>query len=218
MHVAIIMDGNGQRAMQRGLPSTAGGTAGATALRTTVALAAAAGVTTLTLYAILNPSETRPRYEIDADLGVLDHFLGGSLRWCREQAVRVSLIGQSEPLTWLLPSLSDHNRHLNVTGSRLHLRIVVDYSAHDSLITIAWPSAEAHAPEEFFRQLAEIDPTALPAGAVDLLIRTGGGGHLSDFMLWEVAYAQLHFVGRSWPDFTSHDFQQGLDLLLQAFP
>ena len=92
----------------------------------------------------------------------------------------------------------------------MHLRIVVDYSAHDRVINAAWRSDDAHAPEQFLRQLDEIDPTALPAGAVDLLIRTGGGRCRSDFMLWEVAYATLHVVDRLWPDFTARDFQQAL--------
>jgi undecaprenyl diphosphate synthase len=210
MHVAISMHGNGQWAMQRGLPSLAGSAAGAAAMRATVALAASARVRTLTLYSIGNCSGARPRHEVDADLGVLNHFLGRSLRTCLEQSVRISLIGKSEPLDWLLPPLCDHNQHLSVTGSRMHLRIVVDYSAHDRVIKAAWRGDDSHAPEQFFRQLHELDPTALPAGAVDLLVRTDGGGCRSEFMLWEVAYARLHFAQRLWPDFTAHDFQQAL--------
>jgi undecaprenyl diphosphate synthase len=197
--------------MQRGLPWIAGSAAGGAAMRTTVAFAASAGVRILTLYSICSPSDARPRHEIEADLGVLNHFLGGDLRDCLEQSVRISLIGNSEPLNWLLPALGDHNQHLSVTGSRLHLRIVVDYSAHDRVIKAAWRSDDAHAPERFLRQLGEIDPTALPAGPVELLIRTGGGRCRSDFMLWEVAYAKLHVVDRLWPDFTARDFQRALN-------
>jgi undecaprenyl diphosphate synthase len=211
MHVAISMQGNGQWALQRGLPWTAGSAAGAAALRTTVALAASARVRTLTLYAICSPNDVRPGHEVEADLGVLNQFLGGNLRGCLEQSVRISLIGKSESLNWLLPLLCDHNKHLSVMGSRLDLRIVVDYAAHDRLINAAWRSDDSNAPEQFFRQLREIDLTALPAGAVDLLVRTGDGGCRSDFMLWEVAYAKLHFVDRPWPDFTANDFQQALN-------
>jgi undecaprenyl diphosphate synthase len=211
MHVAIIMYGNGQWAMQRGLPWTAGGAAGAAALRTTVALAASARISALTLYSLCSPSDARPRHEVDADLGVLNHFLGGNLHSWLEQSVRISLIGNSEPLSWLLPPLRDHNRRLSVTGSGMHLRIVVDYSAHDSAIKAAWRRDDNHAPEQFFRQLRTIDPTALSVGAVDLLVRTGGGGCRSEFMLWEVAYAKLHFVDRLWPDFTAGDFQAALN-------
>jgi undecaprenyl diphosphate synthase len=211
MHVAIIMHGNGQWAIQRGLPWTAGGAAGAAALRTTVALAASARISALTLYSICSPSDARPRREVDVDLGVLNHFLGGDLQCWLEQSVRISLIGNSQPLSGLLPLLRDHNRRLGVTGSGMHLRIVVDYSAHDSLIKAAWRSDDTHAPEQFFRQLRALDPTALSVGAVDLLVRTGGGGCRSDFMLWEVAYAKLHCVDRLWPDFTARDFQAALN-------
>jgi undecaprenyl diphosphate synthase len=211
MHVAISMHGNGQWALQRGLPWIAGSAAGAAALRAVVAFAANAHVRTLTLYAICSSGDARPRHEMEADLGVLNHFLDGNLRSRLEPPVLISLIGRSESLDWLLPLLSDHDQHLSVTDSRMHLRIVVDYAAHDSLIKAAWRSAESNAPERFFRQLHEIDPTALPAGAVDLLVRTGRGGCRSDFMLWEVAYAKLHFVDRLWPDFTARDFRQALN-------
>ena len=210
MHVAIIMHGNGQWAMQRGLPPTAGHAAGVAALRTTVALAASARVRTLTLYSICSPGGARSRHEVEADLCVLDHFLGGNLQCCLEHSVRVSLIGSSERLNGLLPALCDHNAHLSIAGSRMHLRIVIDYSAHDSVTMAAWRSDPSHAPEQFNRRLREIDPTALPAGAVDLLVRTGGGWCRSDFMLWEVAYAKRHCVDRLWPDFTARDFQRAL--------
>jgi undecaprenyl diphosphate synthase len=210
MHVAVTMRGNGQWAMQRGLPWAAGSAAGAAALRTTVALAAAAGISALTLYSICSPGNARPRHEVDADLGMLNQFLGGSLRCWIEQSVRISLIGDSEPLSWLIAPLREHNRHLSATGSRMHLRIVVNYCAHDSLIKAAWRGDDVQAPERFFRQLRAIDPTALSVGAVDLLVRTGSGGCGSDFMLWEVAYAQLHGMDRLWPDFTARDFQQAL--------
>jgi undecaprenyl diphosphate synthase len=210
MHVAIIMHGNGQLAMQRGLPATASCAAGVAALRTTVALAAYVRVRTLTLYAVCSPGGARPRQEVDADLCVLQRFLHDNLQSCAEDSVRISLIGNREAPRPLLPTLGDHNEHLNVAGTRLHLRIVVDYSAHDSLTRAAWRSADPHAPAQFIRQLRAIDPTALTAGAVDLLVRTGAGWCRSDFMLWEVAYAKLYFVDRLWPDFTAHDFQQAL--------
>jgi undecaprenyl diphosphate synthase len=212
MHVAIIMHGNGQWALQRGLSLTAAGTAGDAALHTAVALAACAQVRTLTLYSICNSGGARPSAEVDADLCVLSHFLRGWLQRGEEESVRISLIGNTSRLNELLPPRCDHDSHLSVAGTRMHLRIVIDYSAHDGLIRTAWRSGEPHAPEEFLRRLRQIDPTALPAGPVDLLVRTGEGWCPSDFMLWEVAYAKLHFVDRLWPDFTARDFQQALTL------
>jgi undecaprenyl diphosphate synthase len=91
------------------------------------------------------------------------------------------------------------------------LRIVMDYSAHDRLIQAAWRSVDPHAPEQFSRKLQDIDPTALPAGPVDLLVRTGEGWLPSEFMLWELVYAELHFVDRLWPDFTAGDFKEALN-------
>jgi undecaprenyl diphosphate synthase len=90
------------------------------------------------------------------------------------------------------------------------LRIVIDYSAHDRVVQSSWCNADPQAPEAFAQRLREIDQTALPAGAVDLLIRTGGGKCRSDFMLWEVAYARLHSADCLWPDFTAHHFQRAL--------
>jgi undecaprenyl diphosphate synthase len=211
MHVAIIMHGTGKWARQRGQAWSASRAAGVAALRTTVGLAASARVRTLTLYCICTPDGTRPRQEVVANIGVLDQFLRGNLRWCLEESVRISLIGSSGRLNWLLPPVTDHNEHLGLAGSRTHLRIVVDYSGHDSITQAAWRNDDSQAPERFDRQLSQIDPTALPAGAVDLLVRTGGGWYCSDFMLWELAYAKLHVVNRLWPDFTASDFQQALN-------
>jgi undecaprenyl diphosphate synthase len=131
MHVAIIMHGNRQWAMQRDLPSTAGQAAGAAALQTTVALAVSARVSTVTLYTICGPGGECPAEDKDANVRVLESFLGNDLRWCLEKSVRISLIGHSGRLNWLLPALRDHNEHLSGAKSPLHLRIVVDYSAHD---------------------------------------------------------------------------------------
>jgi undecaprenyl diphosphate synthase len=211
MHVAIIMHGNRQWARQHDLPSTAGHAAGAAALHTTVALAISARVRTFTLYSICGTGGECPPDDKDANLQVLDSFLGNDLQWCLEKSVRISLIGNSERLNWLLPVLRDHNEHPSIAQSQLHLRIVVDYSAHDRIVKAVWRADNTHAPEQFYRQLCEIDPTALGAGAVDVLIRIGGAWCRSEFMLWEAAYANLHFVDRLWPDFTADDFQQALN-------
>src|SRR5581483_10317160 len=95
--------------------------------------------------------------------------------------------------------------------ARLHLRLVLDYSEHDRLVRSSWRGTAALAPESFAERVREIDCTALPAGAVDLLIRTGAGRCQSDFMLWEVAYARLHYAECLWPDFSAADFQRALE-------
>lgn len=195
MHVAILMNGNGRWASKRGLPPTAAHRAGAAALRTTVELALRAGIKTLTLYGIGSAGSE----------SVLEGYLRSDSQRCADQAVRISVIGDRlRVCAALLPQCAAAKR------SRLHLRIVIDYSAHDRVVQSSWCNADPQAPENFVERLREIDQTALPAGAVDLLIRTGGGKCRSDFMLWEVAYARLHLADCLWPDFSAHHFQRAL--------
>jgi undecaprenyl diphosphate synthase len=210
MHLAIIMNGNGEWANQRGLAPTASHAAGVSALRNTVALAVDAGVKTLTLYAICTPGCGRPSEEIDADLGVVGTYVRADAQACLRQSVRLTVIGSAEWRSYFLRGAFDHNEHLSCEASRMHLRIVVDYSAHDNLVRTEWRSAHRDPFERFSRQLSKIDPTALRAGAVDLLVRTRGGYCRSEFMLWEVAYARLHHVDCLWPDFTARDLQRAL--------
>ena len=210
MHVAIIMNGNSRWATQRGLPSTAARSEAVAVLRNTVGLAATAGVRTLTLYALSTPGCTRPRQEIDADLGVLDTYLRSDLQGCHDRSIRVDVIGNNEQLRVPLPRDLACQGLGRGTASRMNFRIVVDYSAHDSVVKAAWRSPHPQAPASFDQQLRDIDRTALPAGAVDLLVRTGGGRCQSEFMLWEVAYARLHYVDCLWPDFTARCFKRAL--------
>jgi undecaprenyl diphosphate synthase len=207
MHVAIIMDGNGRWATRR----TAGLVEGADALRATVEAAARAEVETLTLYAICTANWPRPPEEVDAILRMLSN-LCMQTHDCVEKFIRISVIGRCDRLSADLLRVIEQREQLSSAGARMHLRIVVDYSAHDSLVQATWRAAGGAnlAPEDFHRRLREVDHTALPAGAVDLLIRTGGGKRLSDFMLWEVAYAHLHIADCLWPDFNEKEFQRAL--------
>jgi undecaprenyl diphosphate synthase len=208
MHVAIIMNGNSRWATQRGVAPTVAPVEAVAALRNTVALAAEAGVRTLTLYSLSTPD--RPRQEIDADLGVLDTYLRSDLQRCLDRSIRVDVIGNKEQLRVALPRDLACPGLSRAVAARMNFRIVVDYSAHDSVVKAAWRSPHPRAPESFDQQLREIDQTALPAGAVDLLVRTGRGRCQSEYMLWEVAYARLHYVDCLWPDFTARCFQRAL--------
>jgi undecaprenyl diphosphate synthase len=208
MHVAIILDGNGQWATRR----AAGPVEGADALRATVEAAARAEVDTLTLYAICTANWARPPEEVDAVLRMLSNYLRTQTDHCVEQFIRISVIGRCDRLSADLLRAIEQSEQLSAAGARMHLRIVVDYSVHDSIVQATWRAAGGAklTPEDFHRRLREVDHTALPAGAVDLLIRTGGGKRLSDFMLWEVAYAHLHFADCRWPDFNEKEFQRAL--------
>lgn len=210
MHVAIIMNGNSRWATQRGLPPTAAQSEGVAALRNTVELAANAGVRTLTLYALCTAACTRPRQEIDADLSVLGSYLRSDMQTCVEQSIRVNVIGNNSQLRAALPRDLVCRLPSRAADSRMTFRIVVDYSAHDSVVKAVWRSSNPAAPESFDQQLRELDRTALSAGAVDLLVRTGGGRCQSEYMLWEVAYARLHYVDCLWPDFTARCFKRAL--------
>ena len=213
MHVAIIMDGNGRWARRRGLPRSAGHVAGARTVCAVVAAAARAGIETLTLHAFSAANWARPPAEINALMHLFRRFFVAQTLRCVERSIRIDVIGRRDRLSEGLLSAIEHSEQLSAAGSRMHLRIALDYSSRDSIV-----QAAAHAdrisrlePEGFYRLLDEVNHCALPAGPVDLLIRTGGEKRLSDFMLWEVAYAELHFTDCLWPDFDEQRLQIALD-------
>jgi undecaprenyl diphosphate synthase len=144
---------------------------------------------------------------------VYRHYLLTETRGCVAQSIRVNVIGRRDRLNRKLLRAIGRSERLSAAGSRMHLRIVLDYSSHDSIVRAAWRATHSSkvTPEQFHRLLDEVDHSALPAGPVDLLIRTGGEKRLSDFMLWEVAYAELHFVDCLWPDFDEQHFRRALD-------
>jgi undecaprenyl diphosphate synthase len=207
------MDGNGRWATQRGLPRSAGHVEGAKAVCVVVDAAARAGIRTLTLYAFSAANWARPRAEVDALMRVFRGYLLTEARSCVERSIRISVIGRRDRLSEDLLCTIDQSERLSAAGTRLHLRIVLDYSSHDSILQAAWRANRRSklTPEDFYRLLDQVDHSALPAGAVDLLIRTGGEKRLSDFMLWEVAYAELHFTDCLWPDFDEQHLRWALD-------
>jgi undecaprenyl diphosphate synthase len=212
MHVAIIMDGNGRWATKRGLPRAAGHVEGAKAVRATVEAAAHAGIKTLTLYAFSAANWARPAAEVDALMRLFRRYLITETRRCSDQSIRINVIGRRDRLCKDLLRAIERSERFSAAGSRMHLRIVIDYSSHDSIVQAARRADRGAkvTPQQFQRLLQEVDHSALPAGAVDLLIRTGGERRLSDFMLWEVAYAELHFTDCLWPDFDETRLQCAL--------
>jgi undecaprenyl diphosphate synthase len=137
MHVAIIMDGNGRWAAQRGLPRTAGHVEGAKAVRTTVEAAVRAGVETLTLYAFSAANWERPRAEVDGLMFLLRRYLFTETRRCMEQSVRINLIGRRDRLDESLLRAIEQSERMSADGTRMHLRIAVDYSAQFSILSAA---------------------------------------------------------------------------------
>jgi undecaprenyl diphosphate synthase len=200
-HVAIIMDGNGRWATQRGLPRSAGHRAGVEAVRRVVEAAPDLGIAALTLFAFSSDNWRRPDPEVRALMGLLRHYLRADLRELIENGVRLSVIGRRDRLPEGLSHAIAEVEQASAPGKRLNLQIAIDYSSRDAIAEAAarWLAAQAPSREAFGRLLAA--PACQTSPDVDLLIRSGGEKRLSDFLLWESAYAELCFVDTLWPDF-----------------
>lgn len=181
LHLAIIMDGNGRWAGARGLPRIAGHRAGVDAVRRVLEASPEFGVGTLTLYAFSSDNWQRPSREVSALMGLFREFLKRETPHCLRDGVRVSVIGRRDRLAPKLLTQIARTEAETVNGPRVHLRIAVDYSGREAI------------------RSGQVGPD------VDLLIRSGGEQRLSDFLLWESAYAELYFTARMWPDFNRSD-------------
>jgi undecaprenyl diphosphate synthase len=202
LHAAIIMDGNGRWASARGLPRVAGHKAGAEALRRTVEASPDLGIGTLTVYAFSSDNWRRPQPEVAALMKMFHTYLRREQTRCIEKGVRVSVIGRRDRLPRLLLPVIEECESATSRGERLHLRLAIDYSSRDAILAAAHAvSTHAHRG----RTSREAFSQALDAQDVDLLIRTGGEQRLSDFLLWECAYAELVFTPVMWPDFGAPD-------------
>jgi undecaprenyl diphosphate synthase len=197
LHAAIIMDGNGRWATTRGLPRIAGHRAGAEALRRTVEAAPDAGIGTLTVYAFSSDNWRRPPVEVSALMKLFHSYLRREQAECVKNGVRVSIIGRRDRLPRMLLPVIESTEKATVAGKKLHLRLAVDYSARDAILKAARKLKDKSTRDHFTSALGGLD--------VDLLIRTGGEKRLSDFLLWECAYAELIFTPVMWPDFTASD-------------
>ena len=195
LHAAIIMDGNGRWASTRGLPRVAGHRAGAEALRRTVEAAPDLGISVLTVYAFSSDNWRRPQPEVSALMKMFHTYLRREQAKCVDKGVRVSVIGRRDRLPRLLLPVIEECESATAEGTKLHLRLAVDYSSRDAILAAAL-SLQGEATREALSE-------ALGAPDVDLLIRTGGEQRLSDFLLWECAYAELVFTPVMWPDFAA---------------
>ncbi len=208
-HVAIIMDGNGRWAQRRRRPRRAGHRAGADAVRRTVEAAPGLGITTLTLYAFSSDNWRRPTAEVEHLMRLFENHLRSECATCVQNEVRLSVIGRRDRLPAGLVDAIETAESRTSSGTRLHLRLAVDYSARDALV-VAASSVGASGPlsrEAFSAALAHAMNAPVGTRDVDLLIRTGGEQRLSDFLLWESAYAELTFLEKAWPDFTAADLE-----------
>lgn len=191
------MDGNGRWASTRGLPRVAGHRAGAEALRRTVEAAPDCGIGALTVYAFSSDNWRRPQPEVAALMKMFHLYLRREQAKCIENGVRVSVIGRRDRLPRLLLPVIEECETATARGERLHLRLAIDYSSRDAIIAAAHSLTKKATRESVSKALGSQD--------VDLLIRTGGEQRLSDFLLWECAYAELVFTPVMWPDFGAPD-------------
>jgi undecaprenyl diphosphate synthase len=189
------MDGNGRWALGRGLPRAAGHRAGVDAVRRAVEAAPELGIGVLTLFAFSADNWRRPPDEVEALMALIELYLERETVRCLENDVRMEMIGRRDRLDQSLRAAIERAEAATAAGTRLRLRIAVDYSARDAILAAA-------------RAAVELSHESLGAALgppVDLLIRTGGERRLSDFLLWECAYAELVFTRRMWPEFGRED-------------
>ena len=209
LHVAIIMDGNGRWATRRGLPRVAGHRAGVAAVRRVVERATDVGIRGLTLYAFSSDNWNRPALEVESIFRLLRAYLRLETQRLRQRGVRLQIIGRRDRLPKkLLPEI-EQAEFATAQGRCLHLRVAVDYSSRHAIARAtadasAALSSHARPSPDLVRDMLTKALTA-GCGNVDLLIRTGGEKRLSDFLLWESAYAELFFTERMWPDFDAAD-------------
>jgi undecaprenyl diphosphate synthase len=203
------MDGNGRWAERRGLARSAGHRAGARAVRRIVEAAARSTVDVLTLYAFSADNWSRPSQEVASLMRLLKRYLVSETARCLENGVRLTVIGRRDRLSKDLVRTIEHTERITGGGLKLHLRLAIDYSARQAIVRAAVRLNRECTPREFEQRLAAAVHSDVDA-PVDLLIRTGGERRLSDFLLWECAYAELVFVDTYWPDFDEAAFDAAL--------
>ncbi len=208
-HVAIIMDGNGRWAKARGLPRAAGHRQGAEAARKVLRAAGEAGVECLTLYAFSSENWKRPEAEVTDLMGLLRLYIGRELDALHKEGVRVKVLGDHGAFSPETAKMIDAAVARTANNSRMTLAVALNYGSRAEIVKAAQRLAERGAAIDEAAIEAELDTADLPP--LDLIIRTSGEQRLSNFLLWQAAYAELLFVDTLWPDFGAADLQGALD-------
>jgi undecaprenyl diphosphate synthase len=211
-HIAIIMDGNGRWAKARGLPRIAGHRRGAEAVRQTLVAATELGVPYLTLFGFSSENWKRPIHEIDDLMGLLRHYLRGEIAELHRNRVRLRVIGEIARLSPEIVTLIDHAEALTRDNTAINLTIALSYGGRAEIVAaaraIAAKAAAGRLPAEAIDETVIGDhlfTAELPDP--DLLIRTSGEQRISNFLLWQCAYAELVFTKTLWPDFGRADLE-----------
>jgi undecaprenyl diphosphate synthase len=195
LHAAIIMDGNGRWALARGLPRAAGHRAGVETVSRIVEAAPELGIGVLTLFAFSSDNWQRPSPEVDALMALLWIYLAKETPRCVENGIRMEIIGRRDRLEEPLQRAIQRTEAATAHGRRLRLRMAIDYSAREAILAAAQETTP----------LSRESLSGALGPPVDLLIRTGGEQRLSDFLLWECAYAEFVFSRRMWPEYGADD-------------
>jgi undecaprenyl diphosphate synthase len=208
LHVGVIMDGNGRWATRRGLPRLAGHEAGVDAIRRVMEAAPDQGVGTLTLYAFSSDNWRRPEAEVTGLMTLLRRYLRNEAKNLARNDVRLTVIGRRDRLPAGIADEIGRAEAATARGEALHMRIAIDYSARDAILQAA---SQCHDAADVTRAgFAQLVTGEANLRDVDLVIRTSGEKRLSDFLLWESAYAELHFTEVMWPDFGADDLANAL--------
>src|SRR5262249_8334653 len=215
VHVAIIMDGNGRWAKARGLPRVAGHKRGAEAVRRTVTGAGERGIQYLTLYGFSSENWKRPAAEIDDLMGLLRLYLVNEIEELHQKGVRLRVIGQRSRLQPDIVRLIEGAERRTATNRTLNLTVALSYGGRAEIAEAARRIAQgvragrmdpAQVDESRFARFLYTKDMPDP----DLLIRTSGEKRVSNFLLWQCAYAELVFLDRLWPDFTRGDLENAI--------
>lgn len=207
-HIAIVMDGNGRWATAKGLPRAAGHRAGVNALRDIIRFTSDIGAESLTLYAFSTENRKRPKEEIGILCGLLIEYFNREIDELHANAVRIESIGD---LSWFPTAVQETVRaaeRKTAENPGLKLNIALNYGGRAELVrAMRLAFSESDEPDEAL--IAKNLYTA-DSGDVDLLIRTGGDERVSNFLLWQIAYAELYFTDVKWPDFTREELIRAL--------
>jgi len=209
LHVAIIMDGNGRWGEQRGLTRTEGHHAGVDAVRRVMTAAPGLNIDTLSMFAFSSDNWKRPRPEVDGMMQLIEHYMTMEAQSFADAGIRLTVIGRRDRLPGSTIAAIEKIEQITAAGTMLNARLAIDFSGRHALLEAA-ARAFWHGPFT-----ADTLSSALATGSgyrdIDLLIRTSGEQRLSDFLLWESAYAELWFTQTLWPDFTGEDLQQAVE-------
>ncbi len=215
-HVAIIMDGNGRWAERRGMPRWRGHEAGAAAVRKVTEAARRLGIPVLTLFAFSSENWKRPAKEIHMLFSLFRRYLVETRKDLEANGIRLSVIGRRDRLSTVVRTTLEETEALSRGGDRMHLRLAIDYGARDEIVAAVRRLSLEAAGGTLRPESIDEDrfSDALPSAGVpdpDLIIRTAGERRLSNFLLWQAAYAEFHFSPKLWPDFESADLEAALD-------